>query len=49
MISLFRDFRPKLFLKVVVTITVFLENLYKVLFINTCVIKVLMKVGELIK
>jgi hypothetical protein len=42
MISLFRDFRPKLFLKVVLTITVFSENICKFLFRTTYVIKVLM-------
>jgi len=49
MISLFRDLHPKLFLKVIATITVFLENLYKVFFINTFLIKVLIKRGKFIK
>jgi len=49
MISLFRDLHPKLFLKVVLTITVFLENLYKVFFINTFLIKVLIEMGKIIK
>ena len=49
MISLFRDGYPKLFLKVVLTITVFSENICKYLFRNTSVIKLLMKMGKLIK
>jgi hypothetical protein len=48
MISQFRDGYPKLFLKVVLTITVFSEKLCKFLFRNTYVIKLLMKMGKLI-
>jgi len=49
MISLFRDLRPKLFLKVVVTLTVFSENICKLLFNKTYLIKVLIKRGKFIK
>jgi hypothetical protein len=49
MISLFRDGYPKLFLKVLLTITVFSENIYNFFFINTFLIKVLIKMGKLIK
>ena len=48
MISLFRDLHPKLFLKVVTTITAFSENICKFFFINTFLIKVLMKMGKLL-
>jgi len=49
MISQFRDGYPKLFLKVVLTITVFSDNICKFLFENTFLIKVLMKMGKLLK
>jgi hypothetical protein len=46
MISLFRDLHPKLFLKVLFTITVFLEKICKFLFRTTYVIKVLINLGK---
>ena len=49
MISQFRDLHPKLFLKVLLTITVFSEKICKFLFRNTYVIKVLMKMGKFLK
>jgi len=49
MISLFRDLHPKLFLKVLLTITVFSEKICKFLFRTTYVIKVLMKMGKFLK
>ena len=49
MICLFRDLHPKLFLKVLLTITVFSEKICKFLFRNTYLIKLLMKMGKLLK
>ena len=49
MISLFRDLHPKLFLKVLLTITVFSEKICKFLFRTNYVIKVLMNMGKFLK